>query len=455
MAFEGLSDRLQATMQKMRGKGKVTEADIKTMMREVRLALLEADVNFKVVKEFVKTVSERALGSDVMQSLTPGQQVIKIVQEELTSLMGGENTSIKMANKPPTVVMMVGLQGAGKTTTAGKLALLMRKKYNKKPLLVAGDIYRPAAIDQLQTVGKQIDIPVYSEGVQVSPQQIVENALKHAKEEHLDFVIIDTAGRLHIDEALMNELQEVKEISKPDEIMLVVDAMTGQDAVNVAQSFDEQLDVSGVTLTKLDGDTRGGAALSIRSVTQKPIKFVGMSEKLDGLELFHPERMASRILGMGDVLSLIEKAQQDVDQEKAKDLEKKMRESSFTLDDFLEQLDQVKNLGPLDDIMKMIPGMNKMKGLDKLNMSDKQIDHIKAIIQSMTPKERSNPETLNVSRKKRIAKGSGRSLQEVNRLMKQFNDMKKMMKQFTGGGKGKKAKRNQMQNMLKGMNLPF
>ena len=439
MAFEGLSDRLQATMQKMRGKGKVTEADIKTMMREVRLALLEADVNFKVVKEFVKTVSERALGSDVMQSLTPGQQVIKIVQEELTSLMGGENTSIKMANKPPTVVMMVGLQGAGKTTTAGKLALLMRKKYNKKPLLVAGDIYRPAA----------------SEGDQVSPQQIVENALKHAKEEHLDFVIIDTAGRLHIDEALMNELQEVKEISKPDEIMLVVDAMTGQDAVNVAQSFDEQLDVSGVTLTKLDGDTRGGAALSIRSVTQKPIKFVGMSEKLDGLELFHPERMASRILGMGDVLSLIEKAQQDVDQEKAKDLEKKMRESSFTLDDFLEQLDQVKNLGPLDDIMKMIPGMNKMKGLDKLNMSDKQIDHIKAIIQSMTPKERSNPETLNVSRKKRIAKGSGRSLQEVNRLMKQFNDMKKMMKQFTGGGKGKKAKRNQMQNMLKGMNLPF
>ena len=455
MAFEGLSDRLQATMQKMRGKGKVTEADIKTMMREVRLALLEADVNFKVVKEFVKTVSERALGSDVMQSLTPGQQVIKIVQEELTSLMGGENTSIKMANKPPTVVMMVGLQGAGKTTTAGKLALLMRKKYNKKPLLVAGDIYRPAAIDQLKTVGKQIDIPVYSEGDQVSPQQIVENALKHAKEEHLDFVIIDTAGRLHIDEALMNELQEVKEISKPDEIMLVVDAMTGQDAVNVAQSFDEQLDVSGVTLTKLDGDTRGGAALSIRSVTQKPIKFVGMSEKLDGLELFHPERMASRILGMGDVLSLIEKAQQDVDQEKAKDLEKKMRESSFTLDDFLEQLDQVKNLGPLDDIMKMIPGMNKMKGLDKLNMSDKQIDHIKAIIQSMTPKERSNPETLNVSRKKRIAKGSGRSLQEVNRLMKQFNDMKKMMKQFTGGGKGKKAKRNQMQNMLKGMNLPF
>lgn len=456
MAFEGLSDRLQATMQKIRGKGKVTEADIKTMMREVRLALLEADVNFKVVKDFVKTVSERALGSDVMQSLTPGQQVIKIVQDELTQLMGGENTSIKMANKPPTVVMMVGLQGAGKTTTAGKLALLMRKKYNKKPMLVAADIYRPAAINQLQTVGKQLDVPVYSEDDQVKPQQIVDNALRYAKEEHLDFVIIDTAGRLHIDETLMNELADVKEISKPDEIMLVVDAMTGQDAVNVAQSFDEQLDVTGVTLTKLDGDTRGGAALSIRAVTHKPIKFVGMSEKMDGLELFHPERMASRILGMGDVLSLIEKAQQDVDQEKAKDLEKKMRESSFTLDDFLEQLDQVKNLGPLDDIMKMIPGMNKMKGLDKLNMSDKQIDHIKAIIQSMTPNERQDPAILNVSRKKRIAKGSGRSLQEVNRLMKQFNDMKKMMKQFTGNGrKGKKGKRSQMENMLKGMNLPF
>ncbi|EGQ4433356.1 signal recognition particle protein [Staphylococcus pseudintermedius] len=455
MAFEGLSDRLQATMQKIKGKGKVTEADIKAMMREVRLALLEADVNFKVVKNFVNTVSERALGSDVMKSLTPGQQVIKIVQEELTTLMGGDNTSITMAKKPPTVVMMVGLQGAGKTTTAGKLALLMRKKYNKKPLLVAGDIYRPAAINQLLTVGKQIDIPVYSEGDQVPPQQIVQNALQHAKAEHLDFVIIDTAGRLHIDEALMNELQEVKEISKPDEIMLVVDAMTGQDAVNVAESFDQQLDVTGVTLTKLDGDTRGGAALSIRAVTEKPIKFVGMSEKLDGLELFHPERMASRILGMGDVLSLIEKAQQDVDEEKARDLEKKMRTSSFTLEDFLEQLDQVKNLGPLDDIMKMIPGMNKMKGLEKLNMSDKQIDHIKAIIQSMTPEERENPDKLNVSRKRRIAAGSGRTLQEVNRLLKQFNDMKKMMKQFTGGGKGKKGKQAQLQNMLKGMNLPF
>lgn len=455
MAFEGLSDRLQETMQKIRGKGKVTEADIKAMMREVRLALLEADVNFKVVKNFIKTVSDRALGSDVMKSLTPGQQVIKIVQEELTQLMGGDNSTINMANKPPTVVMMIGLQGAGKTTTAGKLALLMRKKYNKKPLLVAADIYRPAAINQLQTVGKQLDVPVYTEGDQVKPQEIVEHAIQHAKEEYLDFVIIDTAGRLHVDEALMEELSDVKEITKPNEIMLVVDAMTGQDAVNVAESFDNQLDITGVTLTKLDGDTRGGAALSIRAVTEKPIKFVGMSEKLDGLELFHPERMASRILGMGDVLSLIEKAQQDVDADKAKDLEQKMRTSSFTLDDFLEQLDQVKNLGPLDDIMKMIPGMNRMKGLDKLNMSEKQIDHIKAIIQSMTPLERQDPDKLNVSRKKRIALGSGRSLQEVNRLMKQFNEMKKMMKQFTGGGKGKKGKRQQMQNMLKGMNLPF
>ena len=454
MAFEGLSERLQATMQRIKGKGKVTESDIKAMMREVRLALLEADVNFKVVKSFVNTVSERALGADVMQSLTPGQQVIKIVQDELTTLMGGENSKINMSSKPPTVVMMVGLQGAGKTTTAGKLALLMRKKYNKKPLLVACDIYRPAAIQQLQTVGKQIDIPVYTEGDQVSPKQITENALNYAREEHLDFVIIDTAGRLHIDEALMNELVDVKEVSKPDEIMLVVDSMTGQDAVNVAESFDNTLDVTGVTLTKLDGDTRGGAALSIRSVTEKPIKFIGMSEKLDGLELFHPERMASRILGMGDVLSLIEKAQQGVDEEKAKELEKKMRTSSFTFDDFLEQLEQVKGLGSLDDLMNMSPGANKMKGMKNANMDPKQIDNVQAIIRSMTLEERNNPDILNVSRKRRIAKGSGRSLQEVNRLIKQFGDMKKMMKQFTGSNKkGKKGKRGG--NPFQGMNLPF
>ncbi|WP_313018989.1 signal recognition particle protein [Macrococcoides bohemicum] len=450
MAFEGLSDRLQATMQKIKGKGKVTEADIKVMMREVRLALLEADVNFKVVKQFVATVSERALGSDVMSSLTPGQQVIKIVQDELTTLMGGENTQINMIKKPPTVIMMVGLQGAGKTTTAGKLALLMRKKYNKKPLLVACDIYRPAAIQQLQTVGKQIDIPVFTLGDQVSPAEITERALQHAQEEHLDFVIIDTAGRLHIDEKLMQELVDVKEVAKPDEIMLVVDSMTGQDAVNVAESFDGQLDVTGVTLTKLDGDTRGGAALSIRSVTQKPIKFVGMSEKMDGLEPFHPERMASRILGMGDVLSLIEKAQSQVDESKAKELEQKMRTSSFTFDDFLDQLEQVKALGPLDDLLKMIPGANKMKQVNQLNMNPKQIDHIQAIIRSMTKEERENPAIINVSRKKRIAIGSGRSLSEVNKLIKQFDEMKKMMKQFSGMKKGKKGK-----NPFAGMNLPF
>lgn len=448
MAFEGLGERLQSTMDRIKGKGKVTESDVKLMMREVRLALLEADVNFKVVKQFVNDVKERALGSAVMQSLTPGQQVIKIVQEELTSLMGGENQKINLAQKPPTVIMMVGLQGAGKTTTAGKLALHLRKKHNKRPLLVAGDIYRPAAIDQLETVGKQIDIPVFSLGDQVKPEEITEKALQHAKEEHLDTVIIDTAGRLHIDEALMNELKNVKELSKPDEIMLVVDAMTGQDAVNVAESFNELLDITGVTLTKLDGDTRGGAALSIRSVTEKPIKFVGVSEKMDGLEAFHPERMASRILGMGDVLSIIEKAQDNVNEDEQKALEKKLKDSSFTLDDFLSQMDQVKTLGPLDDLLKMMPGANKIKGLDKMQFSGKEIDHVQAIIRSMTLDERENPEKLNASRKKRIAKGSGRSLQEINRLLKQFNDMKKMMKQMTSGKK-------KGRNPFGGMGLPF
>jgi signal recognition particle subunit SRP54 len=388
MAFEGLGERLQSTMDRIKGKGKVTESDVKVMMREVRLALLEADVNFKVVKQFVNDVKERALGADVMQSLTPGQQVIKIVQEELTALMGGENQKINLSQKPPTVIMMVGLQGAGKTTTAGKLALHLRKKHNKRPLLVAGDIYRPAAIDQLQTVGKQIDIPVFALGDQVKPEEIAARALEHAKEEHLDTVIIDTAGRLHIDEALMNELKNVKEISNPNEIMLVVDSMTGQDAVNVAESFNDLLDITGVTLTKLDGDTRGGAALSIRSVTEKPIKFIGVSEKLDGLEAFHPERMASRILGMGDVMSIIEKAQDNVNEADQKALEKKLKDSSFTLDDFLGQMDQVKTLGPLDDLLKMMPGANKIKGLDKMQFSGKEIDHVQAIIRSMTLAER-------------------------------------------------------------------
>ncbi|MCA0148662.1 MULTISPECIES: signal recognition particle protein [Rossellomorea] len=446
MAFEGLADRLQGTIQKIRGKGKISEADVKEMMREVRLALLEADVNFKVVKQFVKKVSERAVGQEVMKSLTPGQQVIKVVQEELTNLMGGEQSQIAVAKRPPTVIMMVGLQGAGKTTTTGKLANLLRKKHNRKPLLAAADIYRPAAIKQLETIGKQLSLPVFSLGDQVSPVEIAKKAIEKAKEEHHDYVLIDTAGRLHIDENLMGELKEIKELSNPDEIFLVVDAMTGQDAVNVAQSFDDALGISGVVLTKLDGDTRGGAALSIRSVTEKPIKFVGMGEKMDALEAFHPERMASRILGMGDVLSLIEKAQANVDEEKAKELEQKMRTMSFTFDDFLDQLGQVRQMGPLDELLKMMPGANKMKGLDKIQVDDKQISHVEAIIQSMTGDEKTHPETINASRRKRIAKGSGTSIQEVNRLLKQFEDMKKMMKQMSGmQGKGKK----------KGMKFPF
>ncbi|MBK5515665.1 signal recognition particle protein [Bacillus sp. TH11] len=448
MAFEGLADRLQSTMQKIRGKGKVNEADVKEMMREVRLALLEADVNFKVVKEFVKRVSERSVGQEVLKSLTPGQQVIKVVKEELTELMGGEQSKIAVASKPPTVIMMVGLQGAGKTTTTGKLANLLRKKYNRTPLLVAADIYRPAAIKQLETLGKQLSMPVFSLGDQVSPVEIAKQAIEKAKEEHHDYVLIDTAGRLHVDENLMGELKDIKELTKPDEIFLVVDAMTGQDAVNVAQSFNEQLGLTGVVLTKLDGDTRGGAALSIRSVTNTPIKFVGMGEKLDALEAFHPERMASRILGMGDVLTLIEKAQANVDEEKAKELEKKMRTATFTFDDFLEQLGQVRNMGPLDDILKMIPGANKMKGMDNLQIDEKQIGHVEAIIRSMTTQEKEHPETMNASRKKRIAKGSGRSIQEVNRLLKQFEEMKKMMKQVTNMQKGKKKG-------LGGLKFPF
>ncbi|MCV9887632.1 signal recognition particle protein [Metabacillus halosaccharovorans] len=438
MAFEGLADRLQNTMAKIRGKGKVTEADVKEMMREVRLALLEADVNFKVVKDFIKRVTERAVGQEVMKSLTPGQQVIKVVKDELTELMGGEQSKIAVSNRPPTVIMMVGLQGAGKTTTTGKLANLLRKKHNRNPLLVAADIYRPAAIKQLQTLGKQLDMSVFSLGDQVSPVEIATKALEHAKQEHHDYVIIDTAGRLHIDENLMEELEQVKEIAKPDEIFLVVDAMTGQDAVNVAKSFNEQLGLTGVVLTKLDGDTRGGAALSIRSVTNTPIKFVGLGEKLDALEAFHPERMASRILGMGDVLTLIEKAQTNVDAEKAKELEQKMRTASFTFDDFLEQLGQVRNMGPLEDLIGMLPGANKVKGLKNLQVDEKQISHVEAIIKSMTKAEKSNPEMMNASRKKRIAKGSGTTVQEVNRLLKQFEDMKKMMKQMTSMTKGKK-----------------
>jgi signal recognition particle subunit SRP54 len=439
MAFEGLADRLQNTINKIRGKGKVTEADVKEMMREVRLALLEADVNFKVVKDFVKKVSERAVGQEVLKSLTPGQQIIKVVQEELTELMGGENSKIAAAHRPPTVIMMVGLQGAGKTTTTGKLANLLRKKYNRSPLLVAGDIYRPAAIKQLETLGKQLNMPVFSLGDQISPVEIAKQAIAKAKEDHNDYVLIDTAGRLHVDEHLMDELKQIKDLTKPDEIFLVVDAMTGQDAVNVAQSFNEQLGLTGVVLTKLDGDTRGGAALSIRAVTNTPIKFIGLGEKMDAIEPFHPERMASRILGMGDVLTLIEKAQATVDEEKAKELEQKMRTMSFTLDDFLDQLGQVRKLGPLDEILKMMPGANKIKGLNNIQVDEKQIAHVEAIIRSMTKAEKVQPEIINGNRKKRIAKGSGRSVTEINRLLKQFEDMKKMMKQMTNmQQKGKK-----------------
>ncbi|MDO3652794.1 signal recognition particle protein [Bacillus subtilis] len=445
MAFEGLADRLQQTISKIRGKGKVSEQDVKDMMREVRLALLEADVNFKVVKDFVKKVSERAVGQDVMKSLTPGQQVIKVVKEELTELMGGEESKIAVAKRPPTVIMMVGLQGAGKTTTSGKLANLLRKKHNRKPMLVAADIYRPAAIKQLETLGKQLDMPVFSLGDQVSPVEIAKQAIEKAKEEHYDYVILDTAGRLHIDHELMDELTNVKEIANPEEIFLVVDSMTGQDAVNVAKSFNEQLGLTGVVLTKLDGDTRGGAALSIRAVTNTPIKFAGLGEKLDALEPFHPERMASRILGMGDVLTLIEKAQASVDEDKAKELEQKMRTMSFTLDDFLEQLGQVRNMGPLDELLQMMPGAGKMKGLKNIQVDEKQLNHVEAIIKSMTVLEKEQPDIINASRRKRIEKGSGTSVQEVNRLLKQFDEMKKMMKQMTNMSKGKK----------KGFKLPF
>lgn len=439
MAFEGLAERLQGTIQKIKGKGKISEADVKEMMRDVRYALLEADVNLKVVKEFVKNVSERAVGQEVMKSLTPGQQVIKIVKDELTILMGGEQSQISFSTRPPTVIMMVGLQGAGKTTTTGKLANVLRKKYNKKPLLVAADIYRPAAVKQLETIGKQLSLPVFALGTDISPVDIVKQALEHAKEEHHDVVIIDTAGRLHIDETLMQELKDIRAIKEPDEVFLVVDAMTGQDAVNVANNFNETIGITGVVLTKLDGDTRGGAALSIRSVTQKPIKFVGMGEKMDALEPFHPERMASRILGMGDMISLIEKAQANVDEEKAKELEEKFRTQSFTFDDFLEQIGQVKKMGPLDEILKMLPGAGKIKGLENAKIDDKQMDRVEAIIYSMTSKEKTTPEIINGPRKKRIAKGSGTSIQDVNRLLKQFEDMKKMMKQMTNmQQKGKK-----------------
>ena len=440
MIFEGLSDKLQGALGKLKSKGKLTEKDVKDAMREVKLALLEADVNFKVVKDFIKKVQERCVGQDVMTSLTPAQHVIKIVNEELTSLMGDVQSKVMISSKPPTIIMMVGLQGAGKTTTSGKLGNYL-KKQGKKPLLVACDVYRPAAIKQLQVVGEKLDIPVFNMGDKESPVNIAKAGLSHAIKNNHDLVIIDTAGRLHIDETLMDELKSIKSEVKPHEILLVVDSMTGQDAVNVSESFDEALGLDGVILTKLDGDTRGGAALSIRAVTQKPIKFIGMGEKLDDLEPFYPDRMASRILGMGDVLSLIEKAQDAIDMEKAKELEQKMKKQDFDFEDFLTQMEQIENMGPLDKVLGMIPGMGNLKNqLGDVDLNGKEMRRTKAIIQSMTLEERRNPQILNASRKRRIAKGSGTSVQDINRLVKQLNEMKKMMKMFMGNPKAMKKR---------------
>ncbi len=434
MAFEGLSEKLNAVFKSLKGKGRLTEADVRTGMREVRLALLEADVSYKVVKDFVAQVTERCVGSDVLDSLTPAQQIIKIVNEELTKLMGSTNAKITTANRGPTVVMMVGLQGAGKTTNGAKLAGLMRRQFGKRPLLAACDVYRPAAINQLQVVGKQLDIPVFEMG-QIDPVTIAKEAVKYAADHGNDMVFLDTAGRLHIDEALMDELRNIKSAVKPNEILLVVDAMTGQDAVNAAKAFDDALGIDGVLLTKLDGDARGGAALSIRAATGKPIKFVGTGEKLDMIELFHPDRMASRILGMGDMLSFIEKAEQQYDEQQAKKLEEKLRKNRLTLSDYLDQLEQLQNMGDLSQIASMLPG-NMAKGFDPDQIDPKQFARTKAIIQSMTMQERENPQILNASRKRRIAAGCGQQVSDVNRLLKGFETMQQMTKALTRGKRG-------------------
>ncbi len=439
MAFEGLASKLQTVFKQLKGKGKLTEKDVKEAMREVKLALLEADVNFKVVKEFIASVTEKCIGDKVFSSLTPGQHVIKIVNEELVSLMGSAQSRLTFASKPPTVFMMVGLQGAGKTTTAGKIAGQL-KKQGKRPLLVACDVYRPAAVKQLKVVGGTYNIPIFDMGTDVNPVEIAKSGIDHAVEFNNDVVIIDTAGRLHIDEELMEELKRIKGVVSPQEILLVVDAMTGQDAVNVAEHFNEKLGIDGIIITKLDGDTRGGAALSVRKVTGKPVKFVGMGEKLDELEPFHPDRMASRILGMGDVLSLIEKAQEAFDEDKAFELERKMRKMEFNLEDFLEQMQQIKKMGPIKNLLGMLPGLGSVD-LSSVDFDDKSMVHVEAIIQSMTPYERQNPGVLNGSRKKRIANGSGRTIQEVNSLLKRFEEMRRMMKQFGDMTKGKKGKK--------------
>ena len=428
MAFEGLGEKLQNTFKKLKGKGKLTEKDIKEAMREVKLALLEADVSYKVVKKFVSSVSEKCVGSEVLESLTPGQQVVKIVNDELTELMGTSESKINFSSVGITVIMLVGLQGAGKTTMCGKLANKLRKD-GKKPLLVACDIYRPAAIKQLEVVGKQINIPVFSMGDKVEPVKIVKSAMDNARENGNNVVIIDTAGRLHIDEALMQELKDVKEVAKPNEILLVVDSMTGQDAINVAQSFNDDLDLTGVILTKLDGDTRGGVALSVRHLTNLPIKFIGTSEKLDGLSSFDPERMAGRILDMGDIISLVEQAEEAIDEKAATKAAKRLQQGKFDLEDFLTSMKQIKKLGPLENLIKLIPGAKKM-GLSNIQIPEKQLAHVEAIILSMTPEERRDPKLIKASRKTRIAKGSGRSVQEVNQLLIQFEQMKKMMKGF-------------------------
>ena len=446
--FESLGEKLTNAFKKFRSKGKLTEADVKAGMREIKLALLEADVNFKVVRDFIKIVSERAVGSEVLESLLPAQQIVKIVNEELTRLMGGSQSKLTISPKPPTVIMMVGLQGAGKTTHAGKLAGLY-KKQGKKPLLVACDVYRPAAIKQLQVVGEKLDIPVFTMGDQVSPVKIAKEGVAYANQKGYDMVFIDTAGRLQIDEVLMEELEQIKAAVNPTEILLTVDAMIGQESVNVAETFNNKLDITGVILTKLDGDTRGGAALSIRYVTGKPIKFVGTGEKLDTIEPFYPDRMASRILGMGDVLTLIDKAQAAYDEKQAVELEKKMRQQTFTLDDYLGQLTQLKKMGNLDQLVGMMPGMNT-KALKDAKVDEKVLIRTEAIIHSMTPQEREHPEIINASRKKRIAQGSGTSVEEVNKLLKQFDQMLKMMRQFTEMGKTKKGKK-----MLGRMKMPF
>ncbi len=439
MAFEGLTQRLQDVFKKLRGKGKISEEDVNLAMREVRLALLEADVNFKVVKDFISRVKERAVGQEVLQSLTPGQQIIKIVHDEMTALMGGLESKLNFAPRFPSVFMAVGLQGAGKTTTVAKLGKVLLKQ-GRKPLLVACDIYRPAAIKQLQVLGEQTSLPVFAMG-QNDPLDIAKASLEAAKNKGCDTIILDTAGRLHVDQEMMDELVQIKQAMQPDEILLVVDAMTGQDAVKVSDHFNSQLGLSGIILTKLDGDSRGGAALSVKAVTGCAIKYVGMGEKLDALEPFYPDRMASRILGMGDVLSLVEKAQANIDQDKAREMERKIREQEFTLEDFMDQMQQVKSMGPLDELLGMIPGMDKkLKGMPT-SFDDKEIAHIEAIIQSMTKEERRNPVIINGSRKKRIARGSGTRVQDVNRLLKQFEESRKMMKQLADmSKKGKKGK---------------